>query len=133
MYLCSLHYNVVPRRKLIVLYFYWNYFRNPRKFSLRFLLSRAVEARMVETMGKKRKKYEMMSEPCFDWSQQVKFCSQRFKHYSVYSAGLVSRVPIKLLNRSLFTLTCPSISLKNRYKMRTCVCWHMNREWKSEM
>ena len=105
MCLCSLHYNVVPRRKLIVLYFYGNYFRNPRKFSLRFLLSRAVEARIIETMGKKREKYEMLNEPCFDWSKQVTCFSQRFKHYSVYSAGLDSRVPIEQLHPSLFTLT----------------------------
>ena len=61
MYLCSLHYNVVPRRKLIVLYFYGNYFRNPLKFSMKILLSHVVEARIIETLGKKREKNEMLN------------------------------------------------------------------------
>ena len=99
---------MVPRRKLIVLYFYGNYFRNPWKLFLKILLSHVVEARIIETMaGKKRKKYEMLNEPCFDWPNQVTCFSQRFKHYSVYSAGLASRVPIEQLHPSLFTLTRP--------------------------
>ena len=105
MYPRSLHYNMVPRRKLLVLYFYGNYFRNPWKFSLKILLSHVFEARIIETMGKKREKYEILSELCFDWSKQVTCFSQRFKHYSVYSAGLASRVPIEQLHPSLFTWT----------------------------
>ena len=61
MCLCSLHYNVVPHRKLIVLYFYGNYFRNPLKFSMKILLSHVVEARIIETLGKKREKNEMLN------------------------------------------------------------------------
>ena len=133
MYLCSLHYNVVPRRKLIVLYFYGNYFRNPWKFSLKMSLSHVVEARIIEAMRKKRDKYEMLNEPCFDWYKQVTCFSQRFKHYSVYSAGLASRVPIEQLHPSLFTLTrAPQFLWKIGTKCAH-VFWHMNREWKSEM
>ena len=90
---------------LVVLYFIGNYFRNPWKFSLKILLSHVFEARIIETMGKKREKYEILSELCFDWSKQVTCFSQRFKHYSVYSAGLASRVPIEQLHPSLFTWT----------------------------
>ena len=49
--------------------------------------------------------YKILNEPCFDWSKLVTCFSQRFKHYSVYSAGLASRVPIEQLHPSLFTLT----------------------------
>ena len=68
-------------------------------------LSHVVEARIIEAMRKKRDKYEMLNEPCFDWYKQVTCFSQRFKHYSVYSAGLASRVPIEQLHPSLSTLT----------------------------
>ena len=50
-------------------------------YKLQILLSHVVEARIIETLGKKREKYEMLNEPCFNWSEQVTYFSQRFKHY----------------------------------------------------
>ena len=45
-------------------------------------MSHVVGARIMETMGKKREKYEMLSEyvPLFDWSNQVTCFAPKFKH-----------------------------------------------------